>query len=328
MWPFGKKRAGKGGKRLTIFFASDLHGSTVCFRKFINGARFYGADVLVLGGDLTGKAVLPICRQADGSHLAHRSGDTVTLQSQDEIEAYSRRAANMGFYPTVMSEDEFRELSADEARREKLFKKLVCDRVEEWCEFAGQKLAGTGIALITAPGNDDFFEMDDVLNGSPHIQYHEMEVTEVGGYEMLHVGGSTITPWDTEREYTEEEYRQRFAELVPKVKDMRRCIFNVHVPPYGTVLDKCPKLDENLQVVFDMGNPVSMHAGSSTLVEVLREAQPLLGLHGHIHEGRGRIDIGASVCVNPGSVYPEGILQGVLITLEEDTVKSVQLTQG
>ena len=49
MWPFGKKRAGKGGKRVTIFFASDLHGSTVCFRKFINGARFYGADVLVLG---------------------------------------------------------------------------------------------------------------------------------------------------------------------------------------------------------------------------------------------------------------------------------------
>ena len=67
MWPFGKKRTGKGGKRLTIFFASDLHGSTVCFRKFINGARFYGADVLVLGGDLTGKAVLPN-RQAAGAH--------------------------------------------------------------------------------------------------------------------------------------------------------------------------------------------------------------------------------------------------------------------
>ena len=328
MWPFGKKRSGKGGKRLTIFFASDLHGSTVCFRKFINGARFYGADVLVLGGDLTGKAVLPICRQADGSHRAHRSGDPVTRRSQDEIEEYSRRAANMGFYPIVMPEDEFRELSADEARREKLFKKLVCDRVEEWCDFAGEKLAGTGIPLITAPGNDDFFEMDDVLNGSPHIEYHEMEVTEVRGYEMLHAGGSTITPWDTEREYTEDEYRQRFAELIPQVKDMRRCIFNVHVPPYGTVLDKCPKLDENLQVVFDMGNPVSMHAGSSALVEALQEAQPLLGLHGHIHEGRGRIDIGASVCVNPGSVYPEGILQGVLVTLEDDTIRSVQLTQG
>ena len=165
--------------------------------------------VLVLGGDLTGKAVLPICRQADGSHLAHRSGDTVTLRSRDEIEAYSRRAANMGFYPIVMPEDEFRELSADEARREKLFKKLVCDRVEEWCDFAGEKLAGTGIPLITAPGNDDFFEMDDVLNGSPHIEYHEMEVTEVRGYEMLHAGGSTIMG-----HRARVEYRQRFAELI------------------------------------------------------------------------------------------------------------------
>ena len=87
---------------------------------------------------------------------------------------------------------------------------------------------------------------------------------------------------------------------------MRRCIFNVHVPPYGTVLDKCPKLDENLQVVFDMGNPVSMHAGSSTLLEVLREAQPLLGLHGHIHEGRGRIDVGAMRLCEPGQRVPRG----------------------
>ena len=133
-----------------------------------------------------------------------------------------------------------------------------------------------------------------------------MEVTEVGGYEMVHVGGSTITPWDTEREYTEEEYRQRFAELVPKVKDMRRCIFNVHVPPYGTVLDKCPKLDENLQVVFDMGNPVSMHAGSSTLVEVLQEAQPLLGTARTHSRGPGTHRHRGERLREPGQCLPRG----------------------
>ncbi|MFQ6023874.1 MAG: metallophosphoesterase, partial [Acidiferrobacterales bacterium] len=193
---------------------------------------------------------------------------------------------------------------------------------------AGEKLQGTDIPLITAPGNDDFFEIDEVLHNSPHVQYHEMEVTELEGHEILHCGGSTKTPWDTEREYTEEEYQARFEQLIPKVKDMSRCIFNVHCPPYGTVLDKCPKLDENLKVVFEMGNPVSMHGGSTTVYETIEQHQPLVGIHGHIHEGRGNIKIGKTICVNPGSVYPEGILQGVLITLQGDGVKSVQMTQG
>lgn len=327
MWPFTKKREAKG-PQTRIFFASDLHGSNVCFKKFINAAKFYGADVLVLGGDMTGKAVLPICKQGDGSHLAHRSGETVRLASVEEVADYERRVSNMGFYPRQMSEDEFQALAADPARRQDLFKHLVCERVGQWCEYAGERLKGSGVALLTAPGNDDFFEMDGVLNDSPYIDYYDREVTDLRGYEVLHCGGSNPTPWNTEREYPEEEYARRFAELAPKVKDMRRCIFNVHVPPHGTVLDQCPKLDANLQVVFEMGNPVQMHAGSTAVLAAITEYQPLLGLHGHIHEGRGRIDIGQSVCVNPGSVYPEGILQGVLVTLQGSEVRAVQLTQG
>ena len=298
------------------------------FQEIRQWAKFYGANVLIMGGDLTGKAVIPICEQSDGSHLAFQTGDTVTLSSQDEIDEFIKTNGNKGFYPTVMTEAEFQSLKGDADAQHELFKKLVCDRVQEWCDYAGQLLSGTDIPLITAPGNDDFFEIDDVLNNSPHISYHEMEVTELRGYEMLHCGGSTKTPWDTEREFTEDEYKAKFEELVPQIKDMGRCIFNVHVPPHGTVLDQCPKLDDNLQVVFDMGNPVSMHAGSSALTETIHEQQPLLGLHGHIHEGRGNIKIGNTVCVNPGSVYPEGILQGVLTTLQGGEVRSVQLTQG
>lgn len=326
---FKKKKGGNGASDLTIFFASDLHGSTICFKKFVNAAKFYKADVLVMGGDLTGKAVMPIAEQGDGSFLAFQHGEEIRLASREEVDDFVKRVNNMGFYPAVMSETEFQKLAKDADAQQKLFKRLVCDRVQEWADYAGQVLKGTGVDLISAPGNDDFIEIDDVLNRSPHVHYHEMEVTEVkGGYEMLHCGGSNKTPWDTEREFTEEQYEKRFAELVPQVKDMNRCIFNVHVPPHGTVLDTCPKLDENLQVVFEMGNPVQMHAGSTALVETLKREQPLLGLHGHIHEGRGNIKIGKTVCVNPGSVYPEGILQGVLVQLRGGEVKGVQLTQG
>ena len=155
-----------------------------------------------------------------------------------------------------------------------------------------------------------------------------MEITKLNDFEILHCGGSNYTPWDTEREYSEEEYVERFAKLTSQVQNMSRCIFNVHVPPMGTALDQCPKLDENQQVVFEMGNPVQMNAGSSAVLDAIKEHQPMLGIHGHIHEGRGNIKIGKTVCVNPGSVYPEGILQGVLLTLGGAGVESVQLTQG
>lgn len=322
------KKEKKGGEKLTIFFASDLHGSAVCFKKFINGARFYGADVLFMGGDLTGKAVIPITEQTDGTFKGFQTGQIVTLDTQEKVDEFIKRVNNQGFYPTVMSEAEFQDIKNDKDAQQSLFKKLVVERVAEWCDYAGEKLQGTDIPLITSPGNDDFFEIDEVLNGSPHIQYHEMEVTQLRGYEVLHCGGSTKTPWDTEREYTEEEYAGRFAELVPQVKDMSRCIFNVHVPPMDTILDQCPKLDDNLQVVFEMGNPVQMHAGCQALNDTIESEQPLLGLHGHIHEGRGNIKIGRTHCVNPGSVYPEGILQGILVTLRGGEVESVQLTQG
>ena len=325
---WNKKTKEDNGGDLSIFFASDLHGSTVCFKKLVNAAKFYGANVLVMGGDMTGKAVLPISTQANGSYLAFESGQTVTLETKAEVEEFSLRATNKGFYPVVVSEDEFQELSTNNEKQHTLFKKLVIQRIEEWAEYAHEKLKGTGIPLISAPGNDDFLEIDEILTNAPGFQYHEMEVTEVGGYEMLHCGGSNKTPWDTEREFSEEEYKIKFDELAAKVNNMKRCIYNVHVPPHGTILDTCPLLDENLQVVFDMGNPVSQFTGSTALVESIEKHQPLLGIHGHIHEGRGKINIGRTICVNPGSVYPEGILQGALITLKNGAVKGVNLTQG
>ncbi len=325
---FWQKKSDDGASKVVIFFASDLHGSNVCFKKFINGAKFYGANVLIMGGDMTGKAVIPVCEQADGTHLAFQAGATITLKTQEEVDEFVKSNGNKGFYPSVISEQEFQSLKDDPDAQDELFKKLVVERVAEWCDYAGQILDGKDIPFLTAPGNDDFFEIDQVLHDSPHVHYHEMEVTELRGYEILHCGGSTRTPWDTEREYTEEEYQEKFNELVPQAKNMDHCISNVHVPPYGTILDQCPKLDDDLQVVYEMGNPVSDHASSKALYGVIEKHQPLVGIHGHIHEGRGDIKIGKTICVNPGSVYPEGILQGALITLNSGKVQNVHMTQG
>jgi Icc-related predicted phosphoesterase len=326
---FWRKKGKDANGEVKMFFASDLHGSNICFKKFVNSAKFYSADVLVLGGDLTGKAVIPIAEQPDGTFLAFQHGEQVEIEGKNELDEFVKRQGNIGFYPAVMSEAEYQQLRADPVAQAALFKRLVLERVREWAEIAAEKLKGTEIPLVALPGNDDFEEIDEILTQAPHFDFHEMQVCEFkGGYQMLYCGGSTPTPWDTEREYTEEQYVKRFAELLPQVSDMSRCIFNVHVPPFGTALDACPKLDGNLQVVYEMGLPVQVHAGCQTLIDVIKQHQPLLGLHGHVHEGRAKINIGNTICINPGSVYPEGILQGALITLKDAEVTQANLMQG
>jgi Icc-related predicted phosphoesterase len=62
---FWRKKNKDANGEVKMFFASDLHGSNVCFKKFVNSAKFYGVDVLVLGGDMQGKAVIQITDQQE-----------------------------------------------------------------------------------------------------------------------------------------------------------------------------------------------------------------------------------------------------------------------
>ena len=56
-----KKRDDKAGAAtLDLYYASDVHGSDQCWRKFLGAGRFYGVSALIMGGDLTGKAIVPI----------------------------------------------------------------------------------------------------------------------------------------------------------------------------------------------------------------------------------------------------------------------------
>ena len=52
---------------MRVFFATDIHGSDVCWRKFLNSGKHYDADAIVLGGDMTGKALIPMVDAGDGS---------------------------------------------------------------------------------------------------------------------------------------------------------------------------------------------------------------------------------------------------------------------
>jgi Icc-related predicted phosphoesterase len=322
---FGKRDSGDD---LTLFFATDLHGSNVCFKKFVNAGKFYGAEVLILGGDVTGKMVVSVCRQEDGSYLSSFAGKEMSLASEDEVVNFERRISDMGFYPRRMSEAEFEDARDDPERQEQLFHELTKERIEEWIEYARPRLLEQGVKCFAAPGNDDGFFVDELLADSGVIELLEGRVVEIDGLEMLSTGWSNETPWKTERECTEPELKERILSMVEQLREPRASIFNIHVPPHETSLDQCPKLDEDLRPVHSGGNPVMTSAGSAAVRELIEAYQPVLGLHGHIHEGRGTTKLGRTICVNPGSVYSEGVLNGSLIRIKNGEIQDVQLTQG
>lgn len=313
---------------LAIFFATDLHGSNVCFKKFVNAGKFYGASVLILGGDVTGKMMVPIAQQEDDSYLTSFAGKDLRLKAGEEAAALEQQVSDMGFYPKVMSEEEFQELRDDPEGQEALFHELIRERLEEWIEYARPRLAEQGVKCYAAPGNDDAFFIDELLADSGAIELLEGRVVNVDGVEMLTTGWSNETPWKTERETSEPELRAMIKQMIDQLERPENAIFNIHVPPHGTALDQCPKLDEDLRPVSSGGNPVMTSAGSTAVRELIETYQPLLGLHGHIHEGRGIARIDRTVCVNPGSNYSEGVLNGSLIRLKQGEVRDVHLTQG
>jgi uncharacterized protein len=322
---FGKKGS---ADEVTIFFATDVHGSNTCFKKFINAGKFYDVKVLILGGDVTGKMVVPIAKQSGGDHLTSFAGKEVRLESAEAVADFGRRISDMGFYPSEMSEEEFREVSSDSTRQEELFHTLIKRRLEEWIEFARPRLAGTGVQCFAAPGNDDGFFVDDIIKGSGVIELLEGRVVQLDGMEMLSTGWSNKTPWNTERECTEPELKERLMTMISQMKAPDKGIFNIHVPPHKTNLDQCPQLDDQLRPVSAGGNPVMTSAGSTAVRELIETYQPILSLHGHIHEGRGKTKIGRTLCVNPGSNYSEGVLDGSVIRISGGQVRDVQLTQG
>jgi Icc-related predicted phosphoesterase len=311
-----------------VFFVSDIHGSDRCFRKFVNAGKFYDANVLILGGDVTGKAIVPMVRMADGT-VKVREGSVDRLKSQSEVKEVKRGVSDAGNYPYIADSKEFEELAAKPELVVGLFKRLMVERLQSWIELADERLAGTRVKCYISPGNDDFFEIDEVLNSGKHVINPEGNVVEVDGqHEMITLGYTNRTPWDSPREVDEDVLQKRIDAMTEKVRGMPYAIFNIHVPPIGTPIDQAPKLDMDLKPVTSGGEIVMASAGSSAVRNSIEKYQPLVGLHGHIHESRGMVKIGRTMCFNPGSEYGSGILKGVLCELDNDVVRSYLLTSG
>jgi len=312
-----------------IFFTSDVHGSEVCFLKFLNAAKFYQANVLILGGDITGKMIVPIVDQGNGTSVAEFLGTREVIKNAEEQQALEKKIRNSGYYPHRTSLGEFEKLQADKKLVDELFSRVMAESVKRWVGIAEQRLKDTGVKCYISPGNDDRFDIDEPLRSSSVVLYPEDRVVSIDDHhEMISSGWAGTTPWKSPREVPEAELITKFQPMIDKIQNMESAIFNIHNPPSETPIDLAPELDADFKPVIKGGSISMVHVGSTTVREIIQKYQPLLGIHGHIHESRGFVKIGRTLCINPGSEYGEGILRGAIINLDQKGLKNYMLTQG
>jgi len=310
-----------------IFFATDIHGSDVCWRKFLNAGAFHKADVLIMGGDMTGKAMVPIVR-TNGSWEVTLQDQRQVLTTEDEVRAIEKRISDRGYYPIRLTPEEITAWNADSALVDARFKAEMLGNVERWMALGDERLEGKGIRCIVSPANDDMFEIDPIIAAAKNIELGEANTIPLDGFSLVSTGWANTTPWHTYRELEEPELRERIDGLVADVPDPKRAIFNFHAPPYGSNLDNAPKLDADMKYVS--GGQALIPVGSKAVRESILAYGPPLSLHGHIHEGKGAVKLGSTLAVNPGSSYEDGVLQAAIVDLDEKkgTVKRYLLING
>ncbi len=312
---------------MRIFFATDLHGSDRCFAKFVNAGAFYQADAVILGGDITGKAVVPFVEENDGVRVRFLGEERVFYG--DEIADLEKRVADTGYYAHRCSPEEAACLSSQPSLIKPIFLELMLARARRWMALASERLAPLGIPCFVNAGNDDPHPVDDIVRASNYVQFCEGEALRLpDGTELANCGYANQTPWSCPRDVSEVELEARLDAVVAKLEDPGRAILNFHCPPYNTVIDSGPVLGEDMRLKASAAGVLSQPVGSTACRRVIERVQPMLGLHGHIHESRGTFRLGKTLCINPGSEYTEGILRGALLELCGGKLKSHQLTAG
>jgi len=311
-----------------LLFASDFHGSDACFRKFIRAGLMYEAQVLLVGGDVTGKAIVPL-KHKGGTYEGYLFGHKYVASTDKELVELKKLIANVGFYPLELEPEEAQELESDPQRIDEVFVNLMMDTLAKWMELAEEHLAPKGIKMYFMPGNDDSYAIDEVIEASTFVINPDgRKVWIDDNHEMIGLSNANMTPWNCPRDISEEEMATKIEQLVRLLDNPENAIFLFHVPPYDSGIDVCPELDENLQIKYAGGQILMKPVGSTAVREAIERVQPLLGLHGHIHEAAGFRKIGRTLCVNAGSEYAEGILRAVIINLEKDRVKGYMPISG
>ncbi len=300
------------------YFTGDVHGSEQTFKKLLKAGKFYGVNAVIVAGDLVGKGMIPILKEGSG-YVCEFGGEPTRMETQDDLKKMIELIDDSGFYHYVTSQEEVSALHADKEQSDNLVNRLLVERMQSWMEQMEASSKRDGITYYISPGNDDPFCVDPVLDsGELVINPEERLVAVHEKIDMLTCGWTNPTPWDTERELPEDKLLERLEGLVKLAPDVKKCIFSFHAPPFRTKLDVAPTLDKDFRMQSGLGGSPFQNVGSTAVRTIIEKYQPLVAVHGHIHEFAGKDKIGSTFCFNPGSEYAQGVLRGIILIFNID----------
>ena len=310
-----------------ILFASDLHSSNTFFLKVLSTAKNFNVDLLLISGDLTGKAIVPIVKLDSGMYVTKFMGEDYKI-GEAELPPLQKDVRKCGYYYRIMSRQEYEEFKGHPERIDELFDKVTREAVENWVRKIEEVLPKE-MRVVMNPGNDDTFAIDEILKKEPRIEYTVGKVYNIDAdHEMVNCDWVNPTPWNSPRECSDQELEKRLRAEIKRVSNISQLVCDFHAPPFNTPIDLAPKLGKNMQPKIFMGQPEYEHVGSKAVRKVIEEFQPKMGLHGHIHEAAGICKIGKTVCANPGSEYLEGTMHAYLLTLTREGIDQQPLIGG
>jgi Icc-related predicted phosphoesterase len=304
---------------MKLFFATDLHGSDICFREFLNAREFYGADIMLLGGDLSAGSII-FAQEIEGEWRVHLRGREMIIRNQSELAKLRAALANKGHLLKICDNSGANSSEASEVDWKYEFQ----SQLARWVELASMK---SHHPIYFVPGNDDPLYVDDILE-YPFVNIHRKQIALSDDIAILGVGGSTPTPWNTAREYSEEELELFVMSAYDESMSNKKLILLSHCPPYGVGLDLAPALTSDFSYELHLGGARFIPVGSHAIRRAIDKLAPILGLFGHVHEGRRYIKVGQTLCINPGSAFWTGRLQGCIIEINDREVVDFQLTEG
>jgi Icc-related predicted phosphoesterase len=323
------KKNTQTGKPVRILYGSDFHGSDVVFRKFLAASIQYQANILIVGGDVTGKAMVPVIHQGSGGYSTSWFGKEEIAANDQDLKKIKKNISNVGFYPIVLEKEEADILENHPEVMSQRFESEMCQRIREWMTLAEEKLTPQKSTLYFMAGNDDLASIDEVVTEFKSIHNPDMAHFDIeGGYEIVGLSNANLTPWLCARDIDEPQLAEKLDRLAGMIRNPSQTIAVLHVPPYASGLDTCPDLDKNLKIITEGGQVVMKSAGSTAMKNFIERVQPMLTLHGHIHESPGHVRIGRTLSINAGSEYAEGILKAAVINLENGKVKGHLLISG
>lgn len=314
-------------KTLRLYYASDVHGSELLWKKFLNAGAHYDVQLLLMGGDLTGKGLVPIVKE-DGRFTARVIGEERHARTEAELRQLLDAIRRNGMYPLQVTPDEMERLRSDPDHLHATFEQAIVDEMARWIELADSRLASSNVLAYVMPGNDDAWAIDEALANGRIALACDGRVVSVGEHELLSLGWSNRTPWNSPRELDEDELYRRLRTLSDQLEMPRTAILNIHVPPHNSGLDTAIEIDEDFRPVLVGGQPHEIPVGSTAVRQILEEVQPALSLHGHVHESKGVTRIGRTVAINPGSDYTSGRLEGCICELRRETVTLQHFVSG